>query len=217
MSTTKSSKASRKRDALSGTLGKAGSLDGAILRAFESAPAKKVAGASKRGAALGRSARAELTKKSRELREQLGKFGLLRTETVRFRPAGLADRRLIIEYASDPEDSRAVLMRITQASDLQLPDAPPKMLTTQQAADAMSVSRPYVVDLVDRGVFKGVEHTQSGHRRIPVAEVERVRQEMSVNRRKSLEALDDLTADLRARELDTAHKKSKSRWVRKSA
>jgi excisionase family DNA binding protein len=58
------------------------------------------------------------------------------------------------------------------------------MLTTQQAADRLHVSRPYIAQLVDHGKFEGVERTQSGHRRIPAAQVGRVHEEM--RRTKSL-------------------------------
>jgi excisionase family DNA binding protein len=142
---------------------------------------------------------------------------LTTTETVRIRQQGLADRRLIVEYTPDPEDVQAVLLRVRPASNLSLPDAAAQMLTTQQAADRLNVSRPYVARLVDNGTFNGVERTQSGHRRIPVAEVERVQQQMRATRRTALDDITDATQDLRAREQADAKSKSKRRWVAKQA
>jgi len=166
---------------------------------------------------VGKAAAAEMATHARKLREQLAKFGLVHVETVRFRPHGLADRRLIVEYAPDPEDARSVLMRVRPASNEPLPEAEPQMLTTQQAADRLNVSRPYVARLVDDGEFEGVERTQSGHRRIPAAEVERLHQEMRSARRAALDDMAEVTKDLRARELHAAQSKSKRRWVAKQA
>lgn len=153
----------------------------------------------------------------RKLREQSTPLEQVHVETVRIRQQGLADRRLIVEYAPDPEDAHAILLRVRPASTLTLPDAPAQMLTTQQAADRLNVSRPYVARLVDNGTFTGVERTQSGHRRIPVAEVERIQQEMRSTRHTALDGIADATQDLRARELADAKSKSKRRWVAKQA
>ncbi|HZE91691.1 MAG TPA: hypothetical protein VE029_08330, partial [Rhizobacter sp.] len=65
--------------------------------------------------------------------------------------------------------------------------------------------------------FSGVERTQAGHRRIPVAEVERVRMEMKQTMRQAIESIEESTVDLRQRELDAARAKSKKRWVSKSS
>ena len=156
----------------------------------------------------------KLAKAARALREQLSDFGLLRVETVRVRPRG-SDRQLRVEYAVDPEDRHSVLMRVSLASDQPLAAAP-TMLTTQEAADALNVSRPYVIRLVDdEKKVSGVERTESGHRRIPLAEVERIQAEMRSTRRKALDSIDAATQDLRERELRTATTKSKRRWVAK--
>jgi excisionase family DNA binding protein len=212
-------------------MGNIQSLEGTILRALSGAalgstpkPVAKAVGKSlkpmtPRGPSrqVGKAAAAEMATHARKLREQLAKFGLVHVETVRFRPHGLADRRLIVEYAPDPEDARSVLMRVRPASNEPLPDAEPQMLTTQQAADRLNVSRPYVARLVDDGEFEGVERTQSGHRRIPAAEVERLHQEMRSARRAALDDMAQVTKDLRARELHAAKSKSKRRWVAKQA
>jgi excisionase family DNA binding protein len=185
--------------------------------ASKTQPGGKIASAELVGRQVGKAAAAEMATHARKLREQLAKFGLVHVETVRFRPHGLADRRLIVEYAPDPEDARSVLMRVRPASNEPLPEAEPQMLTTQQAADRLNVSRPYVARLVDDGEFEGVERTQSGHRRIPAAEVERLLQEMRSARRAALDDMAEVTKDLRARELHAAKSKSKRRWVAKQA
>jgi excisionase family DNA binding protein len=201
------------------------SLEGAILQALShagsapnaKAPAAKTRPAKSADESIGHAAAAEMIRHARKLREQLAKFGLVQVETVRFRRQGLADRRLVVEYAPDPEDAHAVLLRVRPASPLSLPEATPRMLTTQQAADRLNVSRPYVAQLVDNGTFNGIERTQSGHRRIPVAEVERVQQQMQSTRRTALDDIADATQDLRAQELADAKSKSKRRWVAKRA
>jgi excisionase family DNA binding protein len=185
--------------------------------ASKTPPEGKKASANLVGRPVGKAAAAEMARHARKLREQLAKFGLVHVETVRFRPRGLADRRLIVEYAPDPEDAQSVLMRVRPASSEPLPNAGPQMLTTQQAADRLNVSRPYVAQLVDYGKFEGVERTQSGHRRIPAAEVERVHEEMRSVRRAALDDMAEVTKDGRARELREAKSTSKQRWVAKQA
>src|SRR3546814_11245295 len=88
------------------------------------------------------------------------------------------------------------------------------MVSTQQAADQLNVSRPYVVKLCEDDVFQGVERTQAGHRRIPAAAVARVQQDMRISRRAALKKADGLTSDLRAQELDTARTNAQPRWTK---
>ena len=84
------------------------------------------------------------------------------------------------------------------------PSVSPKMLTTQQAADLLNVSRAYVTRLVDAGKFVGVQRTGSGRHRIPVAEVERLRAQMQRSRRRALDRMKVLTSDLPELELSEA-------------
>lgn len=159
--------------------------------------------------------REKMARQARALREQLAKAGLVHVETVRLRPQGSVDRRLIVEVSPDPEDDSSILLRVRPATTAPLPAAGPSMLTTQEAADLLNVSRPYVAQLVDGGRFQGVQRTQSGHRRIPLVEVERVQQEMRSVRRAALDSMADATRDRRESELLAAKSKAKRRWVAK--
>jgi excisionase family DNA binding protein len=140
--------------------------------------------------------------------------GQIYERTVRMRRQGEPDRRFFVAYAVDPDDSEAVIFRVRPVTDRDLGPARTPMLSTQQAADQLNVSRPYVVKLVEDGVFQDVERTQAGHRRIPVAEVERVRQDMQVSRRAALKHVDAITSDMRTQELDAARTAAKRRWTK---
>jgi excisionase family DNA binding protein len=146
-----------------------------------------------------------------KLRQQ----GLLAERTIRIRPQGGPDRRFLIEYAIDPHDDAAVLFRIRPVSNLELEPPLPRMLTTQEAADRLNVSRPYIAKLVDQGTFEGVVRTHAGHRRIPETEVDRVHDEMRISRQTSLQQLEALNADLRAKEHHAARTTPKRRWASK--
>lgn len=153
------------------------------------------------------------------IRKDIATFGLVASDIVRFRPKGAIDRRIKVEYIADPEHSESVLLRLTPASAADLPAAAvdEDLLSSQQAADLLDVSRPYLTKLADAGMFEGVVRTAAGHRRIPRAEVERVHAEMRDTRRAALEEMEAITKDLRIRELEAARAKSKRRWVSKSA
>ena len=141
-------------------------------------------------------------------------------ERVRFRPSGL-DRQFNVAYAPDPDEKGAVLLRISPVSDSVLPesmatDLKALMVSTQKAADMLHVSRPYVVKLVDAGRFQGVSRSDANHRKIPVAEVERVAAEMKATRQAALAELDDVTEDARTNELKAALEvEGGTRWVRR--
>lgn len=137
------------------------------------------------------------------------------SEIVRLRPKGGADRRIKVDYLPDPDHPGSVLMRLTPLSEAPLPASNPELLSTQAAANLLGVSRPYVAKLVDANVFKGVVRTHSNHRRIPMAEVERVKASMANTRRQALDELNTLDADLRQRELDEARLHPIPRWVRR--
>jgi len=139
---------------------------------------------------------------------------LIGERTVRMRRKGEPDRRFALAYAIDPGGDGAVIFRVRPVSSRDLGAARAPMLSTQQAADQLNVSRPYVVKLVDGGAFRGVERTQAGHRRIPAAEVERARQEMQTARHAAFNQIETLAADLSRKELDAARAAAKRRWAK---
>ena len=88
---------------------------------------------------------------------------------------------------------------------------PVSMLTTQQAAAALNVSRAHVLQLVANNTFKDVEFTK-GHHRIPDAEVERVRKSMHADMRKAIDEIARITEDASNRELGDAKKNATRQW-----
>lgn len=202
-------------------------MEGAVLRALSmtgTLRSKQVAGLAKsatsaRKAETGKMAQADRAALAKRRREAVTEQGDAVTDIVRFRPKGAADRRIKVEYFADPESRGSVLMRLTPATTAELPtaEADEDLLGTQEAADLLNVSRPYLTKLIDAGTFTGVVRTAAGHRRTPRVEVERVRVEMRATRRAALDDMEKATVDLRAKELEVARAKSKRRWVSKSA
>ncbi|CAE6906730.1 hypothetical protein R69608_03259 [Paraburkholderia nemoris] len=108
--------------------------------------------------------------------------------------AVLAGRR---EYAVAAKDARAALMLLVSASNISLNSfdaARPsfredRMLSTENVARILNMSRPYIVKLADSGKLGAIEKTAGGQRRIPVAAVEAYRSARQAKSRKALEEL----------------------------
>jgi excisionase family DNA binding protein len=189
------------------------SLELSVLGAFQrfllpAEPAKSEARGAKRRPKEPMARRSRTGKSNTLLPEAAAVY----VDTVRIRPEGV-DRQLRMEYTRDPDDEKAMIVRIRLASEKALPEpapAKPDMLTTQAAADILKVSRPYVVRLIDTGKVAGVERTQAGHRRIPRAEVMRIQAKMRATRRTALDAWSDVESVDEASERAT---KTKSRWA----
>lgn len=108
--------------------------------------------------------------------------------------AVLAGRR---EHAVAARDARAALMLLLSISNFspQIFDAArpslreDRMLSTENVAQILNVSRPYVVKLADSGELGAIEKTEGGQRRIPAAAAETYRSERQAKSRKALEDL----------------------------
>ena len=67
-------------------------------------------------------------------------------------------------------------------------------ITTQQAADLLNVSRPYVVKLIDEGALPG--HKVGAHRRVYASDVEEYKRAREITTRKAADELAALTEEM---------------------
>ena len=86
--------------------------------------------------------------------------------------------RLFVEMLTELSEGRAVSIIPTEAE-----------LTTQQAADLLNVSRPFLVDLLEKGAIP--HHKVGTHRRIRFQDLQTYRTRRD---REQKQALDDLAA-----------------------
>ncbi len=82
-------------------------------------------------------------------------------------------------------------------------------LTTQQAADFLGVSRPYLISILDD---EGIEYSYVGtHRRIALSEIDRYRQRRDAERRNVLDAMTRDAFEMGLYDVGTAQKESTKR------
>jgi len=93
----------------------------------------------------------------------------------------------------DPETAERVLTLVQArlAGQRVVVDPLPDELTTGQAADLLGVTRPTVVAMIDRGQLPA--RRIGTHRRVNTEHVLRLREELSAQRRSSLDALTELS------------------------
>ncbi len=97
------------------------------------------------------------------------------------------------ELSLDPETAELVLTLVQAqlAGRRVIVDPLPDELTTGQAADLLGVTRPTVVAMVDRGELPA--RRIGTHRRVNSEDLLRLREELSAQRRSSLDALTELS------------------------
>ena len=108
------------------------------------------------------------------VRVQVGKSGADVT-TLELPPAAT---KLLMQLLEEMGNGRAVTVVPTEAE-----------ITTQQAADLLNVSRPYLVGMIDKGELPA--RMVGNQRRLPLADVLAYK---TANRAKRLEALREMTA-----------------------
>ncbi len=67
-------------------------------------------------------------------------------------------------------------------------------LTTQQAADLLNVSRPRVIELMDKGVLEG--HTEDAHRHLYASSVQDFKRQRDLEQRAAADELAVLSDEM---------------------
>lgn len=160
------------------------------------------------------------------LRAKLHDVGVVSTAKVRLRPAHEPERRLNVEFYPDPTEKGVVFLRLSPAGPDEGIDMPmvvgtpfEQLVTPQEVAEMLGVSRPYAVKLCDSKVFGHVDVSQGGHRKVALSQVRAYiakREAMST----ALDEIAEITRDAQARDAAKAaelRKASGKVWVKTKA
>ena len=112
------------------------------------------------------------------LKAKLYDVGVVSTAKVRLRPAHKPERRLNVEFYPDPAEKGVVFLRLSPAGPDEGIDMPmvagapvEQLVTPQEVAEMLGVSRPYAAKLCDSKVFGHVDVSQGGHRKVALSRV----------------------------------------------
>lgn len=160
------------------------------------------------------------------LKAKLHDVGVVSTAKVRLRPAHEPERRLNVEFYPDPAEKGVVFLRVSPAGPDEGGDMPmvagapvEQLVTPQEVAQMLGVSRPYAAKLCDSKVFGHVEVSQGGHRKVALSRVRAYiaeRQAMS----SALDEMAELTRGAQAQDAAKAaglRKASGKVWVKTKA
>lgn len=113
------------------------------------------------------------------LKAKLHDVGVISTAKVRLRPAHEPERRLNVEFYPDPAEKGVVFLRLSPAGPGEGIDIPmvagapvEQLVTPQEVAEMLGVSRPYAAKLCDSKVFGHVDVSQGGHRKVALSRVQ---------------------------------------------
>lgn len=160
------------------------------------------------------------------LKAKLHDVGVVSSAKVRLRPPHQPERRLNVEFYPDPADKGVVFLRLSPAGPDEGIDMPmvagtpvEQLVTPQEVAEMLGVSRPYAAKLCDSKVFGHVDVSQGGHRKVALSRVRAYvaeRKAMST----ALDEMAELTRDAQAHDAAKAaglREASGKVWVKTKA
>ena len=153
----------------------------------------------------------------KRLKAKLYEVGIVSTAKVRLRPAHEPERRLNVEFYPDPAEKGVVFLRLSPAGpddgiDMPMVAGAPveQLVTPQEVAEMLGVSRPYAAKLCDSKVFGHVDVSQGGHRKVALSRV----QTYIAERKAMSTALDEMAELTRGVQ---AHDAAKAAGLRKAS
>lgn len=135
----------------------------------------------------------------RMLEKSLNELEVLAQSVMRVRDQEFGDRRVQLEYLADPRRPGAVLISLVPLSPPAASDHGTDRIRTSEAARILGLSRPHVAMLSDLGLLGPVAMTEGGQRRL-TREGVLAYQAQQTRERAALDAIEDATQELRARE-----------------